>query len=68
MSEQDHARLGRYAAMLRKDDDIDRHQCHRTVPMQVLALGFSRTGTLCMYPTRPFTSKLVSTRRLADNH
>lgn len=25
--------------------DIDRHTCHRTVPMQVLSLGMSRTGT-----------------------
>ena len=29
------------------DTDIDRRQCHRTVPMKVLALGLGRTGTAC---------------------
>jgi len=31
-----------------KDLDIDRNQCQRTVPMQVLSLGMSRTGTASM--------------------
>ncbi|CZT16077.1 uncharacterized protein RCC_01917 [Ramularia collo-cygni] len=30
------------------DYDIDRHTCRRTVPMQVLSLGMSRTGTASM--------------------
>ena len=30
------------------DTSIDRRQCHRTVPMRVLALGLGRTGTACM--------------------
>ena len=46
-SKEDLDRLGNYAAMLAEDDNIDRHLCHRVVPMQVLSLGFSRTGTMC---------------------
>jgi hypothetical protein len=34
--------------MLNKDTNIDRHTCTRVVPLQVLGLGFSRTGTLSM--------------------
>jgi hypothetical protein len=29
------------------DEGIDRHQCKRVVPMEVLSLGLSRTGTAC---------------------
>lgn len=32
--------------------NIDRRKCKRTVPMQVLSLGLSRTGTACKY-SRP---------------
>ncbi|KAI1609008.1 hypothetical protein EDD37DRAFT_135814 [Exophiala viscosa] len=48
MSEQDFARLGNYALMLQKSPAIDRRKCMRTVPMEVLSLGPSRTGTLSM--------------------
>ena len=34
--------------MLNRDANVDRHTCHRKVPMEVLSLGFSRTGTLSM--------------------
>ena len=27
--------------------DIDRRQCKRVVPMEVMNLGFPRTGTMC---------------------
>ena len=30
------------------DANIDRRKCHRVVPLEVLSLGFSRTGTLSM--------------------
>jgi hypothetical protein len=30
------------------DQNIDRHKCKRVVPMEVLSLGYSRTGTLSM--------------------
>jgi hypothetical protein len=50
--------------MYNKDQNIDRRHCMRKVPMQVLALGYSRTGTLSMqkaleilgYPTYHFSS------------
>ena len=29
------------------DSNIDRHKCKRVVPMEVLSLGMSRTGTAC---------------------
>ncbi|KAF2159494.1 hypothetical protein M409DRAFT_70949 [Zasmidium cellare ATCC 36951] len=44
----DFDRIGNYALMYNKDQNIDRRRCSRTVPMQVLALGYSRTGTMSM--------------------
>ena len=44
----DFARIGNYAIMYNPDPNIDRSTCHRTVPMQVLCPGYSRTGTLTM--------------------
>jgi len=38
----------RHPDLFAHDANIDRHACHRKVPMQVLALGFSRTGTFSM--------------------
>ncbi|KAK4949152.1 hypothetical protein LTR10_012525 [Elasticomyces elasticus] len=46
--------------------NVDRHACNRVVPMQVLSLGFSRTGTSSMqlaletlgYPTYHMTSTI----------
>ena len=32
------------------DAKIDRHTCHRVVPMKVLVLGLMRTGTACKNP------------------
>lgn len=32
-----------------KETQIDRRQCHRVVPMEVLSLGMSRTGTASMH-------------------
>lgn len=60
----DYERLGAWAVMLNPDLNIDRHKCTRKVPMQVLSLGMSRTGTLSMqealttlgYPTYHFSS------------
>lgn len=46
---EDYKRLGAWAVMLNPDQGIDRHNRTRTVPMQVLALGYSRTGTLSMH-------------------
>lgn len=40
----------------RPDQDIDRRQCKRVVPMQVLSLGMSRTGTACASFPPPFNS------------
>ncbi|KAH7308734.1 P-loop containing nucleoside triphosphate hydrolase protein [Rhexocercosporidium sp. MPI-PUGE-AT-0058] len=34
--------------MLLSDQNIDRRKCHRVVPMEVLSLGYSRTGTMSM--------------------
>nr|POE90147.1 hypothetical protein CFP56_20614 [Quercus suber] len=47
-SPADFERIGNYARMYNRDQNIDRHHASRTVPMEVLALGFSRTGTLSM--------------------
>jgi len=47
-TQADFDRIGNYARMYNKDQNIDRHTCKRVVPMEVLALGFSRTGTLSM--------------------
>ncbi|KAK3110317.1 hypothetical protein LTR53_015496 [Teratosphaeriaceae sp. CCFEE 6253] len=47
-TEADLQRIGNYARMYNKDQNIDRRRAHRTVPMEVLCLGYSRTGTLTM--------------------
>ena len=47
-SEADKKRLGAWSVILEPDAGIDRHQCTRVVPMEVLNLGVSRTGTLSM--------------------
>ena len=47
-TQADFERIGNYAVMLNPDANIDRHKCKRTVPMEVLHLAFSRTGTLSM--------------------
>lgn len=44
----DFARIGNYARIYNKDQGIDRRQSKRVVPMEVLCLGMSRTGTLSM--------------------
>jgi hypothetical protein len=63
-TEADFARIGNYARMYNKDQGMDRRKATRTVPMSVLSLGYSRTGTLTMqkalhilgYPTYHFSS------------
>lgn len=45
---EDFKRIGNYARMYNKDQDIDRTKCSRQVPMEVIAPGYSRTGTLSM--------------------
>lgn len=45
----DFDRIGNYALMYNADQNIDRRQQTRTVPMEVLCIGFSRTGTLSMH-------------------
>ncbi|POS71726.1 hypothetical protein DHEL01_v209878 [Diaporthe helianthi] len=35
----------KYPELFLPDANIDRRKCHRTMPMEVLALGLSRTGT-----------------------
>lgn len=45
-TQADFDRIGNYALMYNKDENIDRRKCTRKVPMEVLALGYSRTGTL----------------------
>ncbi|MCJ1312654.1 hypothetical protein MMC25_006329 [Agyrium rufum] len=47
-TQADFDRLSNWAVMLNPDAEIDRHKCHRVVPMEVLSLGFSRTATLSM--------------------
>lgn len=47
-TEADFRRIGNYARMYNPDQAIDRRHAVRTVPMQVLCLGYSRTGTLSM--------------------
>jgi hypothetical protein len=47
-TEDDFKRIGNYARMYNVDQNIDRRNAHRTVPMEVLCLGYSRTGTLSM--------------------
>ncbi len=63
-TQADFARIGNYARMYNRDQNIDRLKSTRTVPMKVLCLGYSRTGTLSMhtaletlgYPTYHFSS------------
>ena len=63
-NEADFKRIGNYARMYNRDQNINRLKCTRTVPMQVLCPGYSRTGTLTMqkaleilgYPTYHFSS------------
>ncbi|KAK5937440.1 hypothetical protein PMZ80_010447 [Knufia obscura] len=45
---EDYERLGAWAVILNPDLNIDRRQCTRQVPMQVLSLGAPRTATLSM--------------------
>src|ERR1700761_3615852 len=45
---EDFSRIGNYARMYNQDQNIDRRKSKRTVPLEVLSLGFSRTGTLSM--------------------
>ena len=44
----DFDRIGNYALIYNPQQNIDRSQHQRTVPMEVLSLGYSRTGTLSM--------------------
>lgn len=48
-TEADFARIGNYARMYNPDQGIDRHKCTREVPLEVLSLGYSRTGTMSMH-------------------
>ncbi|KAK0110058.1 hypothetical protein ONS95_002718 [Cadophora gregata] len=50
---EDVDRIGNYALMLLEDQNIDRRNCHRVVPLEVLSLGYSRTGTISMQNVRP---------------
>ncbi|KAK4543578.1 hypothetical protein LTR36_005473 [Oleoguttula mirabilis] len=45
----DFHRIGNYARVKNPQQNIDRSRAHRTVPMEVLCLGYSRTGTLSMH-------------------
>lgn len=47
-TQADFDRIGNYARMYNKDQNIDRRKQKRVVPLEVLALGYSRTGTLSM--------------------
>lgn len=47
-TQADFDRIGNYARMYNKDQNINRRKSERVVPLDVLALGFSRTGTLSM--------------------
>ncbi|PVH80118.1 hypothetical protein DL98DRAFT_207620 [Cadophora sp. DSE1049] len=47
-TKEDADRIGNYALMLLEDQNIDRRKCHRVVPLEVLSLGYSRTGTMSM--------------------
>lgn len=37
----------KYPELFLPDANINRRTCHRTLPMEVLSLGLSRTGTTC---------------------
>ena len=41
----------RFPELFCEDKNIDRHKCHRVVPMKVLVLGMMRTGTACEIPS-----------------
>ncbi|KAK4897383.1 hypothetical protein LTR27_004903 [Elasticomyces elasticus] len=47
-TEADFERIGNYARMYNRDQNIDRRGAHRTVPLEAICLGYSRTGTLTM--------------------
>ncbi|KAI7205265.1 hypothetical protein KC316_g14346 [Hortaea werneckii] len=48
-TDADYTRIGNYARILNPQQNIDRSRATRTVPLQVLCLGYSRTGTLSMH-------------------
>ena len=48
-TEADFKRIGNYARMYNPDQNIDRRHSQRTVPLEVICPGFSRTGTLSMH-------------------
>lgn len=48
-TQADFDRIGNYARMYNPDQNIDRRSQTRTVPLEVLCLGYSRTGTLTMH-------------------
>jgi hypothetical protein len=48
-TEADFKRIGNYARMYNKDQGISRRHSKRTVPLEVLSLGYSRTGTMTMH-------------------
>lgn len=55
----------KHPELFRPDLDIDRRKCTRTVPMQVLALGMSRTGTSCKFDKQTSSiSKLPLTKTI----
>ena len=47
-TQADFKRIGNYARMYNPDQKIDRRKASRSVPMQVICPGYSRTGTLTM--------------------
>lgn len=66
--------LGPFTTLLGPDSNIDRHNQQRTVPMEVLSLGISRTGTLSMqsafsilgYPSPYHFSSILTNIQDAD--
>lgn len=48
-TQADFDRIGNYARMYNTDQNIDRRTQSRTVPLEVLCLGYSRTGTMTMH-------------------
>lgn len=48
-TEADFKRIGNYARMYNPDQNIDRRKSKRTVPLEVICPGYSRTGTLSMH-------------------
>ena len=47
-TDADFERIGNYARMYNPDQNIDRTKSRRTVPLEVICPGYSRTGTLSM--------------------